>query len=970
MKPEKTSAPFWSWNGKLTIPELKRQLRIFKEMGFGGVFMHSRTGLAVPYLSARWFELIRACIAEGKRLGLKTWIYDEDRWPSGYAGGKVTRDPACRMQLLYWHEPGLGQVPPDRKHLRDFTVVGKKLSVYLGDAPHTPWYNNWCYLNVMDPEATAKFLRITHERYLAECGADDFPGVFTDEPQYGFVNTVLEWAGIPWVTTPYDPQIRTVILERYHYDLFDRLPELYYPAPGDGFSEVNYHYILVMTELFLKSYIEPISRWHRRHDLIYTGHMMGEDSLATQTWNCGDVMAFYPYFGMPGIDVLGAECFDPLPPRQVASAARQFGQGHCLAELFGVTGWDFPPEGHQNLGDLLLLHGVDFRCQHLADYTLAGEAKRDYPASISFHLPWHQDYARLEERFDRIGALLHGRDRQADILVISPVESVWGLSSREFTKSSRVKEFDFDYAELLARLNREQLPFDCGSELLLARSGSVKRGCLQLGKASYRAVILPPMLTIRSSTLDLLEEFTRQGGIVVSSGSPGRCDGVVSDRAAKLKTTSFPALKDFRRCLLSDDSGTVSSAVFRGKDSEVLMLVNAGAAPVNRPGRLWRLPPVPRRNAAFTDLKIRWRTELSVAPCEYLPETGEYRSVPAVRADGCWEFSVSLERLQTRLFVIDPVHRLPTASSEPVVPNVIPLPESLKYHLTADNVLLLDHFDCPQTGSQADYVLEIDRKIREDLGLPARNGSDVQPWAAPETIGGPSRKILLTTAFTLETPAPISLKLALEAPAEYMIRLNGEPVIGLPRGWFVDPAIKMITLPRKFLVPGRNELTLETEYRAGHPGLEAMYLLGRFAVDRAGKTITPLPERLNLGDLTDQGLPFYSDSIEFPLTVCRPDSRPLQLALPRFRGALVRVKIGGKTVSVHWMQPCVIDLSGIIAPGRTETVTLELVGSRRNLFGPFYTGRANSGSAPLYFHQYNTPERKLVPFGWNADENV
>ena len=429
-------------------------------------------------------------------------------------------------------------------------------------------------------------------------------------------------------------------------------------------------------------------------------------------------------------------------------------------------------------------------------------------------------------------------------------------------------------------------------------------------------------------------------------------------------------LKDFRRCLLSDDTGAVSSAVFRGEDSEVLMVVNAGAAPVNRPGRLWRLPPVSRRNAAFPDLKIRWRTELPIAPCEYLPETGEYRSLPAVRRGGCWEFSGSLERLQTRLFVIDPVHRLPTASPERVVPNVIPLPDSLEYRLTADNVLLLDHFDCRATHSEDDYVLEIDRKIREELGLPARNGSDVQPWAAPETTGGPSRKIVLETAFELKTPSAISLKLALEAPAEYTIRLNGEPVKSSPRGWFVDPAIRMIHLPREFLAPGRNELTLETEYRAGHPGLEAMYLLGSFAVDRAGKTITPLPECLNSGDLTDQGLPFYSDSIEFPLTVRRPDERPLQLALPRFRGALVRVKIGGKTVSVHWMQPCVIDLSGIVAPGRTETVTLELVGSRRNLFGPFYTGRAESGSAPLYFHQYNTPERRLVPFGWNADENV
>ena len=37
--------PFWSWNGKLEPEKLRRQIRSFHEMGFGGFFMHSRVGL-------------------------------------------------------------------------------------------------------------------------------------------------------------------------------------------------------------------------------------------------------------------------------------------------------------------------------------------------------------------------------------------------------------------------------------------------------------------------------------------------------------------------------------------------------------------------------------------------------------------------------------------------------------------------------------------------------------------------------------------------------------------------------------------------------------------------------------------------------------------------------------------------------------------------------------------------------------
>jgi hypothetical protein len=86
-------APFWAWNSKLEPEELRRQIRIFKQMGLGGFFMHARVGLGTPYLSPEWFRCIGACVDEAKKLGLDAWLYDEDRWPSGAAGGIVTKDP-------------------------------------------------------------------------------------------------------------------------------------------------------------------------------------------------------------------------------------------------------------------------------------------------------------------------------------------------------------------------------------------------------------------------------------------------------------------------------------------------------------------------------------------------------------------------------------------------------------------------------------------------------------------------------------------------------------------------------------------------------------------------------------------------------------------------------------------------------------------------------------------------------------
>ena len=82
--------PFWSWNDKLEPEELRRQIRSMRDVGLGGFFMHARGGLETEYLSEDWFNCIKACVDEGKKTGMEAWSYDEDGWPSGFAGGLVT----------------------------------------------------------------------------------------------------------------------------------------------------------------------------------------------------------------------------------------------------------------------------------------------------------------------------------------------------------------------------------------------------------------------------------------------------------------------------------------------------------------------------------------------------------------------------------------------------------------------------------------------------------------------------------------------------------------------------------------------------------------------------------------------------------------------------------------------------------------------------------------------------------------
>ncbi len=82
-------SPFYSWNGRLEPAEITRQVRLLRRQGFGGFFMHSRVGLETPYMSEEWMQAIAAALETARQCDMEAWFYDEDKWPSGFAGGVV-----------------------------------------------------------------------------------------------------------------------------------------------------------------------------------------------------------------------------------------------------------------------------------------------------------------------------------------------------------------------------------------------------------------------------------------------------------------------------------------------------------------------------------------------------------------------------------------------------------------------------------------------------------------------------------------------------------------------------------------------------------------------------------------------------------------------------------------------------------------------------------------------------------------
>jgi hypothetical protein len=511
------SLPFWSWNDKLEPEELKRQIHNMHGLGMNGFFMHARGGLETEYLGEDWFKCVDACVGEAKKLGMEAWSYDENGWPSGFAGGKLLEDPANHARFLRFAESDTW--PEGNNVLGVYIREGDKITRVEAPIDGAKYYVITChsdssYVDTLDADITAKFIAATHEEYLRR-GGEDFggamPGFFTDEPQY------YRWA------TPWSDKLPFEFDKKFGYDVLDMLPALFIDCDGD--REFRYDYYLLLHTLFIGNFIKPIYDWCQAHGCKITGHAVEESALSGQMWCCGGVMPFYEYEDMPGIDYLGRGLSSDLAPRQLGSVCAQLGKKKALSEMFGCCGWDVSPTELKRIAELQYAGGVNVMCQHLYSYSIRGQRKRDYPAHYSEHLPWQKHLARFDNYFNNLGGTLSRGEESADVLVIHPMHSAYLTYKRDADYGS-VAQLSNRLFELSDLLGGHQIAYHYGDEILMAKYASAQGAKLRVGLCEYKYVIVPECDTLDATTAALLKKYLAAGGRLYMFGAaPTRIDG-------------------------------------------------------------------------------------------------------------------------------------------------------------------------------------------------------------------------------------------------------------------------------------------------------------------------------------------------------------------------------------------------------------------------------------------------------------
>ncbi|ROR23433.1 hypothetical protein EDD66_11440 [Mobilisporobacter senegalensis] len=471
MKEEKIKfLSFWAINDSLNLNKMKCQLLEMYNCGLNGVVFQPRNYPGNPdYLSKKYMNILSELILYAKSLNMCFWIYDENGWPSGRAGGLVHKKyPEARCLYLIKTDEGI--------------KISSKNEI-----------------SSLDPYAGRLFLEFTYEEYrkgLTKNAFDYVEGFFSDEVGYLDGHGVsVSIGGVPWCEN-----YSQVYEEKYKEKIEDSWELLF--NDGAGCEEVRVRYWETLNELLVKSFYQPIHEWCACYGKKYTAHVKGEETPFFQISYSSSCYQILKNVSVPAVDALERYPGNGYYPRIASSIAKQFYNGESLCEAIGGSGWGLTPEDFTNYIKWLIRCGIQTFVLHLQQYQLDGEAIRDWPPSLPLHINWKDCFSQIIEEIRRWGKEFKKEEEKKPLfLIVAPTRGV--MAGFKPQDSMEINEHDGtnvpntlsgrisnEFIGFIQTCYEQQIRFDVTEEKIIEEYARVTPNGLNLGHMTYEKVIL------------------------------------------------------------------------------------------------------------------------------------------------------------------------------------------------------------------------------------------------------------------------------------------------------------------------------------------------------------------------------------------------------------------------------------------------------------------------------------------------
>ena len=977
--------PYWSLNDTLETSEIERDIREFRNKGFGGIVMHGAEGLKSNYLDDDWMRGLRRAIDSSRDMGIEAWLHDEERGPSGFAAGKLTENnDAFLPRALVWTDRIDSAAEGAGSHIVAYTKTNEDGSLALApEKPETPAgagvfyirtygrghsrYNGQNYGDLLNPAAIQTYIEKIYDVYMrmfkVSMGAY-LPGIVTDGANVNrTINRYPDDGHLP-VSFPWSDSLPAHFERLHGYSLFEHLHHLVSSSP-DGF-QFRHDFWRAVSDLFIETYTFGISSWCTQNNMAFAGTIGAPSDFRSMILNGGPIMPHYEHLGVPMVESPGRGLRDAAAVKELVSIANQFGKKRMAAKVFGCSGygWSFGDlkaviDRHTALG----VNTMSF--QHIL-YSTVGDRKYQDPPTFSYHHPAWEQMKVVNDYAARLSwAASRGRDT-ASVLVMMPSTGPFGaFDIRAENGGDELNRIERSYRALVDELVAEHIPFHIGDERIVSRYGAAEGPVLRVGYGDYKTVILPPSPSWRTPVVDLLESFS--GQLIFMGNVPSRVEGRISDRLEKLSQKENTAV-------LPDNPADAVKAVVEKSGR----LVSVAGADSTEERNVWICHRIDAGAhlvfLANTDSEAAKEITLTVntvgGVVELDPATGRGYRYSASLEGGKTRIATTLPPSGSRIFLIDQTQ---TSIPEVAVPaREEPLSIQGPYNFTVSdlNCLVLDR--CSLSMDDVSIlentpIWKAKRAVWEKTGL--SEFSRQQPWILMNRkIRSRTNRTELTFRFTIQE-IPDSLALAMEQADRHTVSLNGMVLDRQPGRTFIDRRYQVLGV-KEHAIAGENVITMVTDF-LWDTELSPVYLIGDFALGTAadGFPIKKRQEVLELGSWTEQGFPFSKGPIIYLLTFALtkdPNTR-YEFDLSGVRGSVATVMVNETDVGVIPYPPYRGDISGALRDG-DNSVKITVYGTLRNVFGPFHNEHADDAlfvTRETFFNESAwTDDYKLIPCGF------
>lgn len=339
--------PFLWMKGE-EIPVIREELDRIEACGIREICLESR-----PYpdfCGPKWWETMDSLVPELHRRGMRVWILDDKKFPTGYANGGFERQPdKAKRYLAERHMDIMGPCAGGAVVIDKFYGDGRLLAVLAVPKPDTDTldisgegvidltdrvrdgfvffdlpegaYRLFIlfetrtgggrdnYMNLIDTSSVRVLLDEVYEKHYAHYApyfGTTIAGFFSDEPELGNVKGYPfdQTLGKRDVRLPWSAELEALLRADWGEAFAHRLPALWY-GMGEGTAAVRSGYMERLTGLVHTCFTGQVGAWCAAHGVEYIGHII-EDDNAHARLGCSIGHYFREMQGqhMAGVDVV------------------------------------------------------------------------------------------------------------------------------------------------------------------------------------------------------------------------------------------------------------------------------------------------------------------------------------------------------------------------------------------------------------------------------------------------------------------------------------------------------------------------------------------------------------------------------------------------------------------------------------------------------------------------------------------